>query len=365
MEYDVNDIKHMKRALELASKGAGFVNPNPLVGAVIVKDDKVIGEGFHERFGGPHAEINALNSCVESAEGGTVFVTLEPCSHFGTTPPCADALIKSGIKKVVCAMPDPNSLVAGKGLTRLKEAGITVVSGVLAGEAEKLNEVFIKYITTRQPFVILKSAVTLDGKIASPAGDSKWISNDKSREYVHMLRHKMAAVMVGINTVLCDNPLLSARIPGGRDPVKVIIDSRLRISPDAKLFESAAETIIVTAENADKDKINIIKKNATVLLMPLENGFIPLKSVADELGRRNIDSILIEGGGTLNSRALEEKIVDKLVIFMAPKLIGGKDALTFFEGPGIDKMRDAIKLRHDNVFKSEGDIVIESYVVRE
>ena len=393
----------------LAERGAGLANPNPLVGAVVVKDGRVIGEGFHALFGGPHAEAAALNSCSESPAGATVYVNLEPCAHFGKTPPCCEALIATGVKRVVSAMEDPNPLVAGQGHGRLREAGIEVTTGVLEAEARRLNEIFIKFITTGRPFVLLKSAVTLDGKTASVTGSSKWISSAPSRAYVHRLRRRYAAIMVGIGTVLADDPLLSTRgcqgdgpidhaCPEGdgvvngsvpltkknchgvrltdsaavskpdpvtENPAKIVVDGRLRIPLDAKLLRSEGKTLIVAAQGADAEKAQKLREiGVEVPEFPAIDGKIRLTDVIAELGRRGIDSVLLEGGGELNAHALSEGIVDKLVTFIAPKLIGGAGAPTFFGGAGIAEMESALPLRHTRVWRCGGDVVIESALVQ-
>jgi len=366
MEITQSDIKYLRRALKLSLKGTGFVSPNPLVGAVIVKEGCIIGEGYHERFGGPHAEINALKNCSINPEGAVMYVTLEPCYHFGKTPPCCDAIIAAKISKVVCAMSDPNEIVAGKGVKKLKEAGIEVVNGVLENEAKSINEIYIKYITARVPFVALKSAMTLDGKTATVSGSSKWISGEKSRAFVQKLRHRFSAIMVGVNTVITDDPELSVRFKGGRNPLKVVIDGKLSIPMNAKILHTGSKTVIFTAIGADEEKIQkLTSLGAKVIKLPSVNGKISLKAVMKELGKLNIDSVLIEGGGTLNSHALAEGVVDKLITVIAPKLIGGALALTFFEGEGIAEMKDALKLRHTKIIKMGEDVIIESEFLRE
>ena len=358
------DLKYMKRALALSQQGAGYVNPNPLVGAVIVKGGKIIGEGAHQRYGGPHAEMNALNSCKVSPKGATLYVTLEPCYHYGKTPPCVDKIIRSGITRVVCAMEDPNPKVNGAGIQKLELAGIEVVCGVLRNEAAAVNEAFIKYITTGIPFVVVKSAVTLDGKIATRARDSKWITNEKSREVAHKLRHKYSAIMVGINTVLNDNSLLTARVKNGKNPIKIVVDPKLRIPINAKLLYNPVKTIIVTGENYDAERGEALKKlGAEVLAIPMRGEVIPLDVVMQKIGERGIDSVLIEGGGTLNSHAFEAGIVDKVIVFIAPKLVGGKDAPTFFEGSGVAKIANATKLALVECREMDEDMMLE-YVVK-
>lgn len=357
----------MKRAIEISKKGTGYTYPNPLVGAVIVKDHKIIGEGYHEYFGGNHAEINALKSAKEDVYGSTMYVTLEPCSHYGKTPPCAEAIVKSGIKEVIVGMIDPNELVAGRGIEILENNGINVVQGILESEVKKVNEIFIKYITTKEPFCILKTAMTFDGKIATKSGDSKWISNEISRKYVHDIRHKVAGVMVGIGTVLKDNPSLTTRLNDkeGKDSTRIILDTKGRIPLDSKVFNSKSEasTIIVTTELATKEKIqDILDVGAEVIVTPLYNGKVDLKYLMKKLGEKNIDSILLEGGSELNYSALDAGIVDKVVSFIAPKIIGGKDAKAPVEGLGRSTIGECINLNDISVSKIEDDIVIEAYI---
>ncbi|MCL2234257.1 MAG: bifunctional diaminohydroxyphosphoribosylaminopyrimidine deaminase/5-amino-6-(5-phosphoribosylamino)uracil reductase RibD [Firmicutes bacterium] len=353
----------MKMALALSKKGLGFANPNPLVGCVIVKNNEVIGKGFHKKYGENHAEINALNSCKVSAEGATVYVTLEPCCHFGKTPPCTDALIKAKVKRVVVAMIDPNAAVSGKGVEKLKKAGIEVKIGILESEARKINEKFLKFITTKMPFVLLKSAMTLDGKTATRTNDSKWISCEKSREIVQKLRHEYSAIMVGIGTVLADDPALNARIKGGKDPVKVVVDSKLEIPISSKLLRTNAKAIIITSFGCDEEKkIELEKLGAEVLVFNSTDGVISFKEIMICLGEKGVDSIFLEGGGNLNSSALMDGVVDKLITFVAPKLIGGQNSKTFFEGDGFGKMSEAIELVHTSFEKIGDDIMIESYV---
>ncbi|SHE99319.1 diaminohydroxyphosphoribosylaminopyrimidine deaminase / 5-amino-6-(5-phosphoribosylamino)uracil reductase [Alkalibacter saccharofermentans DSM 14828] len=358
----------MHRALELASKGIGRTNPNPLVGAVIVKDDKVIAEGYHEFFGGPHAEINALRNATESVKGATMYVTLEPCSHYGKTPPCVDAIIESGIKEVVVAMTDPNPLVAGRGIRNLENNEIAVWTGLLEDEAKELNEVFIKYITTKTPYVVMKTAMTLDGKIACKTGESKWISNEKSREYVHILRSRLTGIMVGIGTVLKDDPSLTCRIGEGlRQPRRIIVDSTLKIPLESKVLrdDHAGETIIATAEGADVLKAEKIKySGAKVIYLPSKDGRVDLNKLMESLGEEEIDSILLEGGGELNYSALKAGIVDKVVTFIAPKILGGKDAPTPVEGEGSCSMRERIELGKIKVSTFGDDVMIEGEVKR-
>ncbi|MBP2026802.1 diaminohydroxyphosphoribosylaminopyrimidine deaminase/5-amino-6-(5-phosphoribosylamino)uracil reductase [Acetoanaerobium pronyense] len=361
------DQIYMKRAIELAKKGEGYVNPNPLVGAVIVKDGKIIGEGFHRGYGKNHAEVDAFESLIESPIGATIYVNLEPCSHFGKTPPCANRIVAEGIKRVVIAMKDPNPLVSGNGIKILKENNIDVTVGVLEEEATKLNEIFIKYITTGIPFFIVKTAMTLDGKIASYTGDSKWITGELAREKVHKIRHRMSGIMVGIGTVLKDNPSLTTRLnmKDTMDPHRIIVDTSCRIPLDSKVLnlDSKSKTIIVTTENASDGKIKRIKdKGAEVIILPKVNGKVDLKALAIKLGEMKIDSVLIEGGSSLNYSAFDAQIVDKVMAFIAPKIIGGVEAKTPVGGDGIKLIKDSINISCLEATKIGDDILIEGYV---
>lgn len=360
----------MKRAVELALKGKGYTSPNPLVGAVIVKEGRIIGEGYHQYYGGPHAEVNAVNNACQDVAGGTMYVTLEPCSHFGKTPPCAKLIIDNKIKKVVIGMRDPNPIVAGKGIQLLRDQNIEVIVGVLEEEVKKINEIFIKYISTKLPFCILKTAMTLDGKIATSIGDSKWISNEKSREYVHEIRHQVSGIMVGIGTVLKDDPSLTTRLVDkeGVDPVRIIVDTKGKIPLDAKVLNlnSNAKTIIATTEKADKNKLELIKeKKAEIIITPLKNKQVDLEYLIKKLGEMEIDSILIEGGSTLNYSILEEGLVDKMISFIAPKIIGGENAKTPVGGEGRDYIKNAIELERIKLKMIEQDIMIEGYLRKE
>lgn len=358
---------YMKRALELARRGWGKTNPNPLVGAVIVKDGEVIAEGYHEALGRAHAEVSAFNNAERDVSGGTLYVNLEPCSHYGRTPPCARAIIENGIKEVVVAMVDPNPKVSGRGIQMLKDAGIQVVVGVLEEEAKKLNEIFIKYITQKKPYVIMKTAMTLDGKIASAQGDSRWVSGEGSRQYVHVIRDRVAAVMVGINTVLADNPSLTTRLNSGKgkDPVRVVVDSRGVIPMDSKVInvESSAGIILAATSliESKKEKL-LLDRGVRIIKADGPEGHVDLAKLMDELYELEIDSVLLEGGGGLNAAALNSGIVDKVMFFIAPKIIGGRDAKTPVEGAGIQFMKDAIKLKNINVCRSEDDILVEGYI---
>lgn len=358
---------YMQRALELAKKGEGFVNPNPLVGAVIVKDNKIVGEGYHEAFGKVHAEVNALKMAGKEAKDAEVYVTLEPCSHYGKTPPCAEALVKAGVKKVVIAMKDPNPVVSGRGIEILKNNGIEIVCGVLEQEAKKLNEIFIKYITTKFPFVIMKTAMTMDGKIATVTGESKWISGKTSREYVHKIRNRVMGIMVGIGTVLMDNPMLTTRLENGKgkSPTAVILDSKLRIPLDAKILETLIQRdiIIATTENADIDKkIKLENLGVKFIISEDEKGKVDIEKIIRELGNMGIDSVLLEGGSSLNFSAVKAGVVDKVMCFIAPKIVGGEKAKTPVEGTGISNINEAIKLCKIKAQNIGEDILIEGYI---
>lgn len=364
------EISYMKRALELAKKGTGFTNPNPLVGAVIVKENRIIGEGYHEKYGGPHAEVNAFKNANEDVRDATMYVTLEPCAHHGKTPPCANAIVEKGIRKVVICLKDPNPLVAGKGIDILKQAGIEVVEGILEEEGKVQNEIFLKYITTDLPFVVLKTAMTLDGKIATRTNASKWITGELSRNYVHELRHKVSGIMVGIGTVLADDPSLTTRrVSGtGSDPVRIIVDSRARIPLEAKVLnqKSDAKTLIAVTEAADSDKLRKLEeRGADIIVLPSKNGRVDLKLLMMELGRRKIDSVLLEGGSELNYAALEEGIVDKVYSFISPKIIGGCTAKTPVGGYGKETMEEAIRLRFEAYHLFGEDIMLEAYIEKE
>ncbi|GAA0086467.1 bifunctional diaminohydroxyphosphoribosylaminopyrimidine deaminase/5-amino-6-(5-phosphoribosylamino)uracil reductase RibD [Clostridium sp. CTA-7] len=356
--------KYMRMAIELAKKGVGKVNPNPMVGAVIVKDEKVIGEGYHEEYGKAHAEVNAFSSLIEESKGATLYVTLEPCSHYGKTPPCVDKIIENKIAKVVVGAFDPNPLVAGRGIKKLKDAGIDVVTSVLEEECKKVNEVFMKYIVEKKPFVVLKTAMTLDGKISTPSGESKWITNEESRKEVHKLRNKLSAIMVGVNTVIKDNPELTCRLEGGRNPIRIIVDSKLRIPMESKVvIDKLARTIVATTELANKDRVLDLKKlGVEVIIIKAKNERVDLQSLMVELGKLNIDSILLEGGSTLSFSALEDKIVDKIQAYIAPKIIGGEKSKTPVGGKGIEKLSNAIMLENMKVISVGRDLLIEGYL---
>lgn len=356
----------MARALELAAQAKGRTSPNPMVGALVVKDGRVLAAGYHQKAGTPHAEVIALEQAGPAARGATLYVTLEPCSHFGRTPPCVNKIIAAGIKEVVVAMVDPNPQVNGRGIKMLREAGIKVTVGVLQKEAEKLNEAFIKYITTHRPFVALKWAMTLDGKIATVTGDAKWISNSISRAYVHRLRDEYDAILVGINTVLRDNPSLTTRLAGkkGKDPLRIILDSSLRVPLDANVvnLESPAPTIICCAAKADKEKISRLEEKGVIIWqLPGSAGRLDLSSLLDRLGEREVTSLLVEGGGTVIESFLRQRLADKLYCFIAPKIVGGELAKTPVEGEGVQSMAEAYQLTELNFENMAGDLLVTGY----
>ena len=366
------DERFMKVAIQLALKGQGRVSPNPMVGAVIVKQARIVGRGFHHQSGRPHAEINALRQAGRHAKGATLYLTLEPCCSFGKTPPCTDAIIKSGIKRVVVATRDQNPLNKG-GITILKKKGLKVKTGVLRQKARDLNESYFKFITQQIPFVVVKIAETLDGKIATASGNSKWITRPPARRYSHYLRGQTDAVLVGINTILRDNPLLTKRYPSSAtSPVKIIVDSKSKLPLNAKILSrmSPAQTIVATTRSANKSKIKALQDKGVHVITDLPSrqakNFeerLSLKSLMKRLAKLNITSVLIEGGGKIIASALEEKIVDKLLIFIAPKIIGGEKALTSVEGRGVKCINQAIRVRNLKIKRIGQDILIEGYPV--
>lgn len=360
---DISPEKIMGRALALARRGVGKTSPNPAVGCVIVRDGVVVGEGWHRRAGTPHAEVHALRQAGELSRGADVYVTLEPCSHFGKTPPCADALVDAGVRRVFVGMVDPNPKVSGRGIERLRSAGIEVVTGIWESECRRLNEPFLKHVTTGLPFVILKSAMTMDGKTATVTGDSRWISNEKSRHYVHRLRAMVDAIMVGVGTVLADDPQLTARIPGGKDPQRVVVDSSLRISPDARMLrqESSAATIIATVSD-DRHRVEQLESiGAEVLRCRGNQGRVDLRDLLARLGARGVQSILLEGGSELAGEALRAGLIDKCVLFYAPKFLGGADGFGLFGGPSAERMNGCLRLKDVTVRRFGDDVMIEAY----
>ena len=355
MEENINE-KYMRIAIELAKKGAGAVNPNPMVGAVVVKNGEVIGRGYHKFFGGPHAEVYALEEAGKEAEGATIYVTLEPCSHYGKTPPCAKKIIDMGIKKCFIGSSDPNPKVAGKGVAMLKEAGIEVVENVLKEECDKVNQVFFKYIKTKIPYLFVKCGITLDGKIALSNGISKWITNSIAREKVQYYRNKFMGIMVGINTVLTDNPSLTARIENGVNPFRIIVDPNLQIDENCKVVKNNEDekTVIITSkknlftEDAENTEIQIKQKRLSeenkVKFIFIDGEKFSFRKMLEEIGKTGIDSILLEGGETLISLAFEENVIDGGEIFIANKILGDSRAKPFISGFVREKMEEAVQL---------------------
>lgn len=355
------DEKYMRLAMQLAGNAIGRTSPNPLVGAVIVKDNRVVGCGWHRKAGTPHAEVHALNQAGELAQGADVYVTLEPCAHYGKTPPCAKALVKAKVKNVYGGLLDVNPKVAGKGFKILEDAGIHVEYGFLQDELRKQNEVFFKWIEHKKPFIVLKAAMTLDGKIATATGQSKWITNETSRAYGYKLRDIYDGIMVGINTVIEDNPMLTARVDGGKNPIRIVVDSSLKIDINANVVQDkSAKTIVATTDKADKDKIlKLQAQNVDVIVVDKdENDKVDIEKLLNILGQQNICSILVEGGATLSGSFVAKKLVDKVYFFIAPKIIGGKEAKTPVAGTGILNLQEALTLKDIQIEKLEEDILI-------
>ena len=340
------DEKYMDLALELAEKGKGYVNPNPMVGAVVVKDGEIVGKGWHKFYGGPHAEVYALEEAGAKAEGATIYVTLEPCSHFGKTPPCAEKIKKMKIKKCVIACLDPNPIVAGRGKKILEEAGIEVVVGVREKEAKELNKVFMKYITEKNPYLFLKCAITLDGKIATNERDSKWITNEKAREKVQFLRHEYMSIMVGINTLINDNPRLTARIENGVNPFRIVVDPHLRTPLESNFVKMADDNksiIITSSENKNSEKTKILE-NKNIKFIYMEGYNFSVDEMLRKIGELKIDSVLLEGGSYLISKAFKENRIDGGEIFIAPKILGG--GLPFIDGFDFKQIKDCFHLEN-------------------
>ena len=363
------DEKFMALALSLAKRRQGLTHPNPAVGAVIVKRGLILGAGFHRKAGGPHAETLAIKKAGAKAKGATLYVNLEPCRHFGFTPPCTDAVIKSGIKRVVVGAVDPNPVNSGKGIRALKEAGISVTTGVLKDESRRLNEDFFKYIRTGRPFVILKAAMSLDGKIATSTGDSKWITGGRARRFVHELRSRVDAVMVGANTVKTDDPMLTSH-GVGKNPLRIILDSLASVSMSSRIVKSAQDvpTLIMVTHRANKRKLKALKdRGLTVLFVRGKGGamgrhMLDLKNILEKLGQMGVVNILVEGGGRLNTSFVESRLVDKAMFFVSPMIIGGEKALRVIAGRGVKSISDAVRLKDVSVRVINGDILVEGYV---
>ncbi len=363
----MDDRHFMNIALDLAAKGEGLTSPNPMVGAVVVKDGQVVGRGYHKVAGESHAEVNALEEAGDLAKGATLYVTLEPCNHTGRTPPCTRRILELGVRRVVAAMKDPNKKVTGGGAEFLEQNGVQFTAGVCEGQAKKLNEAFIKYVCSGRPFVMAKCAATLDGRIATRTGDSRWVTGETARRFVHQLRHRVDAVMVGINTIRNDDPSLTTRLPGlqGSDPVRIILDTHLSISPDARVLRqvSAVPTILVAGSEAVGNKKRALEKSgAQVLEVSLKNDLIDMKALMVQLGAREITSLLIEGGSRVLASAFNFAVVDKVYFFYAPKILGGDDGVPICSGPGVELMSESITIDDICVHRYGDDVLIEGYV---
>ena len=362
----MTDQNYMLQAIQLAKQGEGWTNPNPMVGAVIVKNGRIIGKGYHKKCGELHAERNAIASLTESAEGATIYVTLEPCCHYGKTPPCTEAIIEQKIKRVVIGSRDPNPKVSGKGIKMLQEAGIEVIEDFMREECDRLNPVFFHYITTKTPYVVMKYAMTLDGKIATKTGASKWITGEAARAEVQHMRHRYMGIMAGIGTGLADDPMLNVRVEGWKSPIRILCDSGLRIPLDGQIVKSAGKyrTIVAYAdsENTEAKRKRLHEMGVETICCPDENNQVDLKKLMKYLGEEGIDSILLEGGGTLNDSALRAGIVQEVQAFIAPKLFGGMNSKTPVEGIGVRFPSEAVKLKCTDICQIGEDIRITCQV---
>jgi diaminohydroxyphosphoribosylaminopyrimidine deaminase/5-amino-6-(5-phosphoribosylamino)uracil reductase len=363
----MSDIKYMQQALDLAEKGRGWTSPNPMVGAVVVKDGRVVGRGYHQRAGGPHAEVNAIDDAGERARGATIYVTLEPCNHVGRTPPCTRKILDAGIRRVVVAMTDPNPGVRGGGNGYLRNRGIDVTTGICEKESRALNENFVTWVTTGRPFVIVKCAATLDGRIATRTGDSRWVTGPASRRFVHRLRHAVDGIMVGVDTVKKDDPGLTTRLDGqtGSDPTRIILDTHLSIPLDAKMLDQAsdAQTWVVCGTDAPADRRTALEgAGARVVDASIKSGRIDLEALMDRLGAMGITSLLIEGGGTVIGSAFAARIVDKICFFYAPKILGGDDGVPICRGAGPESMQQSIPVHDLSVVRFDTDVMIQGYL---
>ena len=362
----MTDQNYMLQAIQLAKQGEGWTNPNPMVGAGIVKNGRIIGKGYHKKCGELHAERNAIASLTESAEGATIYVTLEPCCHYGKTPPCTEAIIEQKIKRVVIGSRDPNPKVSGKGIKMLQEAGIEVIEDFMREECDRLNPVFFHYITTKTPYVVMKYAMTLDGKIATKTGASKWITGEAARAEVQHMRHRYMGIMAGIGTVLADDPMLNVRVEGWKSPIRILCDSGLRIPLDGQIVKSAGKyrTIVAYAdsENTEAKRKRLHEMGVETICCPDENNQVDLKKLMKYLGEEGIDSILLEGGGTLNDSALRAGIVQEVQAFIAPKLFGGMNSKTPVEGIGVRFPSEAVKLKCTDICQIGEDIRITCQV---
>ncbi len=356
------DEKYMALALELAEKGRGNVEPNPMVGAVLVKDGEIIGKGYHQAFGGAHAEIHAIHEGGMGCKGATLYVSIEPCAHYGKTAPCADAIIKAEIAKVVIPVIDPNPITSGKGIQKLKESGIEVRLGVMELQAKRLNAPFFKLMQKGSPYVIVKWAMSLDGKIATCSGDSRWITSDESRAYVHKIRGQVDGILVGINTAVRDDPLLTCRLEGGRNPRRIIVDSNATLPLDSRLLNTIGESEIMVAvnSNADQGRIEKLKHlGCKIIQTQGTDGSVDLKELFRLLGEMKLTNILVEGGGNIITSMIEGHFADKIIVFIAPVIIGGESAMSPVRGKGADTMCNAVKMNDINIKRFLNDIAIE------
>ncbi len=370
MSFTQADTHFMKLALRLAPRGAGWVSPNPMVGAVVVREGEMVGQGWHRRYGGPHAEVEALRAAGEQARGATLYVTLEPCNHHGRTPPCTEAILAAGVTRVVAATPDPNRKVSGGGAAFLKAKGIQVEVGLLAAEVRRLNEAWFTWVETGRPFVIVKAACSLDGKIATRTGDSQWLTGERARAFGHRLRHECDAILVGLETVLADDPQLTTRLPRKRskDPIRVVLDSRLRTPPTARLLhlDSSAPTWVATTPAAPRDKIQALESlGATVLVLPAEGGRVALPPLLEELGRQRVQSLLVEGGAEVLGAFFTAGLVDKFYFFYAPKFLGSQEALSVIGGPGVTRLAEAHQARDLSLRQLGQDLLVSGYLEKE
>jgi diaminohydroxyphosphoribosylaminopyrimidine deaminase / 5-amino-6-(5-phosphoribosylamino)uracil reductase len=357
----------MKLPLQLAAKGAGWVSPNPMVGAVVVKDGLIVGKGFHRRVGAPHAEVEALRQAGKAAKGADLYVTLEPCNHQGRTPPCTQAILSAGVSRVIIATMDPNPQVAGGGGEYLKSRGVSVETGLLEQEARRLNEAWFHWVATGRPWVIAKAACSLDGKIATAGGESQWLTGEAARAFGHRLRHRVDAILVGLNTALSDDPQLTTRLlrGRGRDPIRVVLDSRLRLPLTAKLLhlDSPAPTWVACTREAPKEKIRAIKDlGAEVLVFPPEAGRVPLKPLLELLGRQQVQSLLVEGGAEVLGGFFDQRLVNQFYFFFAPKILGGRAAPGVLGGEGVARLAEAHQAKAPIISRIGPDLLISGYL---
>ncbi len=367
MSHSQADLRFMKMALGLAARGAGWVSPNPLVGAVVVQGSEVVGRGWHRRYGGPHAEIEALRAAGHLSRGATLYVTLEPCNHHGRTPPCSEAVLAAGIRRLVAATPDPNPRVTGGGAGFLSKHGVQVHMGLLEAEVRRLNEAWFTWVATGRPYVIAKAACSLDGRIATRTGESQWLTGEAARNFGHRLRHACDAILVGAGTVAADDPQLTARLPRRRakDPIRVVLDSRLRLPTTARLLHltSPSPTWIACTGAARPDKIKALKAlGADVLVMPEDNGRVALEPLMQELGRRRVQSILVEGGAEVLGAFLDQRLVDKFFFFYAPKILGGKEAYPAVAGLGAARLAEAHQAQNLSLRRLGPDFLVSGYL---